>query len=141
MKNKLLSIAIPTFNRSEWLKICLTQLLPQVEKYAFEVEVVIYDNASPDNTKEIVSLFNRYKDFLTYHRNSENIGSDRNIAQCFNRAKGNYVLILGDDDVLLDGSLDCIVEAIRSANCGYGAIYIKAYGYDDDFIKERPLKL
>ncbi|OGV76376.1 MAG: hypothetical protein A3I83_05555 [Methylotenera sp. RIFCSPLOWO2_02_FULL_45_14] len=139
MNNIMLSIAIPTFNRAEWLRLCLSRLVPQLEGLNEQVEVKIYDNASPDNTGEVAKSFLIENLPLTYIRNSENIGSDRNIAQCFNLAKGRYVLILGDDDVLLDGALQKIMSLLSSGE--YGAVFVSAYGYNNNFIKERPFQM
>ncbi len=135
----LLSIAIPTFNRAEWLHLCLTHLLPQLAAVGKLVEVTVYDNASPDNTQEVVQSFVAQGFSLSSFRNPENIGSDRNIAQCFNLARGRYVLILGDDDVFLDGTLQKIVTLLKTGD--YGAVFVNAYGYDSDFLKEKPTQL
>lgn len=138
MSDVILSIAIPTYNRAVWLKLCLAQLLPQLTLIGSAVEVTIYDNASPDNTTEIVQSYINQGLSLSYVRNDENIGSDRNIAQCFNLAKGRYVLILGDDDVLLDGALQKIMTLLSSGE--YGAVFVSAYGYNNNFMKERPVQ-
>ena len=138
MSDVVLSIAIPTFNRAAWLQLCLTQLLPQLAATGNGVEVTVYDNASPDSTQEVVQSFIAQGFPLSYFRNVENIGSDRNIAQCFNLAKGRYVLILGDDDVLLDGALQKILALLGTGD--YGAIFVNAYGYDIDFIEEQPIQ-
>jgi len=138
MNNIVLSISIPTFNRAEWLRLCLSRLIPQLEGFYGEVEVTVYDNASPDNTGEVVKAFLTKNVPLTYIRNSENIGSDKNIAQCFNKAIGKYVLILGDDDVVLDGSLKKIIEALKDIRYNHGAIFMRAYGYDNNYVTEMP---
>lgn len=139
MSDVVLSIAIPTYNRALWLQLCLAQLLPQVAAVGNSVEVTIYDNASPDNTPQVVQSFIEQGFSLSYIRNAENIGSDRNIAQCFNLACGKYVLILGDDDVFLDGALQKIMALLGNGN--YGAVFVSAYGYNGDFIKEKPLQM
>ncbi|MEI8210372.1 MAG: glycosyltransferase family 2 protein, partial [Methylococcales bacterium] len=141
MNNIVLSIAIPTFNRAEWLRLCLSRLIPQLEGFYGEIEVTVYDNASPDNTGEVAIEFLTKNVPLTYIRNSENIGSDKNIAQCFNKAIGQYVLILGDDDVVLNGSLQKIIKALKDARYNHGAIFMRAYGYDDNYVTEMPYQL
>lgn len=132
----MLSIAIPTHNRSIWLNLCLAKLLPQLASIGSAVEVTIHDNASPDNTTKIVQSYIDQGFSLRYIRNDENIGSDKNIAQCFNLAKGRYVLILGDDDIFLDGALQKIMTLLEAGD--FGAVFLNAYGYDSDFLKERP---
>jgi glycosyltransferase involved in cell wall biosynthesis len=135
---KILSIAIPTYNRARWLKLCLENLLPQTQSHLDEVEVSIYDNSSPDNTGEVVHEFARRGFKFNYVLNSKNIGSDANIAQCFNKASGQYVLIFGDDDVMLDGSIVKIINAVKTDH--YGAVFIRAYGYDENFRMEKPFQ-
>jgi len=136
MNDILLSIAIPTYNRAMWLQLCLTQLLPQVAAAGNDVEVTIYDNASPDHTPQVVQSFIEQGFPLSYLRNAENIGSDRNIAQCFNLARGKYVLILGDDDLFVDKALAWLLERIRTEK--YGVVCMRPYGFDKDFRQEYP---
>jgi glycosyltransferase involved in cell wall biosynthesis len=138
MNDVVLSIAIPTYNRAKWLQLCLAQLLPQVAAAGNSVEVTIYDNASPDNTSQVIQSFVEQGFPLSYLCNTENIGSDRNIAQCFNLAKGRYVLILGDDDAFLDGTLQKIMTLLGDGD--FGAVFLSAYGYDSDFLKEQPIQ-
>lgn len=136
MSDVLLSIAIPTFNRAEWLQLCLTQLLPQVTAAGSSVEVTIYDNASPDNTPQVVQSFIEQGFSLSYTRNVENIGPDKNFAQCFNLARGKYVLILGDDDLFVDKALSSLLDQLKSEK--YGVVCMRPYGFDNDFRLEHP---
>lgn len=100
------------------------------------VEILISDNCSPDETEQIVADNNPPVSPWRYLRNSENIGSDANIAQCFNLAKGKNVLILGDDDLLLDGTLASLCSHLRSGH--YGVVCLRPYGYERDFRREYP---
>lgn len=135
-QNILLTISIPTYNRARYLKICLESLAPQVAATGSEVEIAIYDNDSGDETERTVRSFVEKGYRITYRRNRENIGSDRNIVQCFHEASGKYVLILGDDDVLLDNALQKIVSVLRPAD--YGGVLLHAFGYEFDFVGEKP---
>jgi abequosyltransferase len=100
------------------------------------VEVLVSDNCSPDETPQIIASYNSSTLPLRYIRNAENIGSDENIAQCFNLAHGRYVLILGDDDLLLDGALALLCSHLRPER--YGVVCLRPYGYDRDFRREHP---
>lgn len=136
----LLTIAIPTYNRDSYLRQTLAQLQLEMFSYGLScIEVLVSDNASTDSTQQVVAELQVSGLNITYLLNSENIGSDANIAQCFNMAKGNYVLILGDDDLFYDGSLKWLMSVLEQNE--YGAICMRPYGFDHDFRQEYPSAL
>ncbi len=106
-----LSVVIPTFNRVEKLKICLESLITEIA--GKPVELLISDNASTDGTQEFMEQFCACHPEVIYVRNSENVGPDRNFLNCYNCATGEYVYLMGDDDVLLSGAVDAILEALQ----------------------------
>lgn len=106
----LLTIAVPTYNRKNQLEECLIHLLPQ---YSEEVEVIVSDNASTDETQEfMLQMIEKYP-YIRYIRNEENIFADGNFMQCLEVANGKFVLILSDDDFILDGCVNNILELIK----------------------------
>jgi glycosyltransferase involved in cell wall biosynthesis len=132
----LLTIAIPTWNRAEYLRLNLEQLRMELAQATHAVELLISDNCSEDETAAVAADFIAKGLPIRHIRNSENIGSDHNIAQCFNEAAGKYVLILGDDDLLIDGALNRVLEVLAGAE--YGVVFLRPYGYEQDFRAERP---
>ena len=84
-ENLKLSIAIPTYNRCNYLMELVPNLLEQcyeADKNYTEIEVIISDNASTDTTSEYI--LKNYSDNkrIKYYRNTENIGAEANfIAQ------------------------------------------------------------
>ncbi len=132
----LLTIAIPTFNRADLLDLCLSQICKQLTVGRPRVELIVSDNNSTDNTKEIVDKYISRGFGIRYVKNQENTGPDRNVFQCFDLASGKYVLIFGSDDVLLDGSIDTILNILNNGE--YGIIYLNSYGFFNDFLKEKP---
>lgn len=136
----LLTVAIPTFNRADYLKKCLLRLRDEVIDLDRDiVEILVCDNASTDSTLDVLYELAQSGFFFTINQNTENIGSDRNIAQCFNRARGEYVLILGDDDILCSGTVKWILKRARERR--YGVICFKPYGFDFDTEDEKPFDL
>lgn len=133
---KLLTIAIPTYNRASFLDLCLSHICEQLGKGATRVELLVSDNDSTDSTSDVVGKYINSGYTINYIKNKENIGPDRNCLQCFNLANGKYVLILGDDDILLDGSLTNILDIIGKDD--YGVVHLRSYGFIEDFKKERP---
>jgi glycosyltransferase involved in cell wall biosynthesis len=134
----VLTIAIPTYNRSRYLELCLGQIFKQIQQHESLVEIIISDNCSTDDTAEVVQSYANKGLSFRYVHNEENIGADRNFVQCFTLAGGTYVLILGDDDVLLDGALDKIITVLTSGE--YGLVYVNSYGFSADHLLESPRK-
>ena len=133
----LLSISIPTYNRSAYLALNLAQLHRITANVApGEVEIVVLDNASPDNTRDVVDRAIADGLAVRYIHNGENIGSDRNIAKSFNVATGDYVMIVGDDDLILDDVLPELLDLLRTRTLG--VVSLRPYGYDRDFRAEYP---
>lgn len=122
----LLTIAVPTYNRAEKLKVLLENLLPQVAVLP-EVELLVSDNASPDDTQAIVEQAIAQGLRCEYIRNSTNIEADPNFLQCYERARGKYVWIFGDDDVLLPGSLAFITRLLQRKECDL--VYVQPFGF------------
>ena len=137
-KQPLLSISIPTFERSSYLKTCLYSLKSSERFVASgDLEILIFDNASSDNTQQVVADANADSQKFQYFRHENNIGSDLNFATCYNSAKGKFVLVLGDDDIITLGTISKLLEAIRE-NEDIGLIYLRPYAFKDDAEKEKP---
>lgn len=112
MANNLLTIAIPTYNRLSKLQNCLKRIILELPADN-SVEVLVSDNASQDGTDEFMKNICKKYPFISYYRNSENLGPDRNFLNCYNRAFGEYIVIIGDDDFLLPGALYHILAALK----------------------------
>lgn len=108
----LLSLCIPTYNRAPYLKSLLESILPQLTP---QVEVVISDNGSTDNTKDLIATFADKIPSLAYFSLRENQGPDRNFLHVVERAQGQFCWLLGSDDALYPGAVARLLEEIRHA--------------------------
>ena len=134
---KLFTVAIPTYNRAEYLRQNLTQLRSELTpELQSQVEILVSDNCSPDHTQEVVQSFLKDGMQIKYIRNAENIGWGGNFFQCFDQASAKYVLLLGDDDVLWDGALAKLVNTLQRKEVG--VVTFKSYGYNEDWKGEYP---
>ena len=114
MKPKL-TIAIPTYNRADKLRISLIRAIECSEKY--NIEILVSDNASTDNTKDVVMDIQRMYPAVKYFRNKENLGFDGNFLNCFEKANGEYIWLLSDDDVIMPNAIESILEG-----CNYSPV-------------------
>ena len=135
----LLSITIPTYNRARYLKMALEQLHKESVGLLDQLEFIVSDNASTDDTPAVVQAAMDQGLPVQYLRNPVDIGGDENFAQCFNVARGNYVVLLSDDDLFVDGALARLLQALAAAQ--YGVVCLRPYGYLNDFRQEYPAGL
>jgi abequosyltransferase len=133
----LLTIAIPTYNRSGYLRVALDRVRAEVDSIgAHKVEVLVSDNCSPDDTKDVVREAQNAGLAVRYVRNAENLGWARNFAQCVDLAQGRYLLMSGDDDVIFEGTLVLLRPYLERSD--YGVICLRPYGFDLDYRSEYP---
>lgn len=97
-----ISICIPTYNRSKLLQQCLDHLAGFTDT---RFELIVGDNASEDDTQEVLaSMSERFSDFVNL-RHKTNVGFARNMDSILRRASRKYIYILSDDDLLFEEAL------------------------------------
>lgn len=111
VNKKLLSIAIPTWNRSQTLFKALELLLPQVNSFTEFIEIVISDNGSTDDTQSVIDNYISKFPTITFilNKNDSNLGFYGNFKKCRELANGEYLWILSDDDHLSDDRTIAII--------------------------------
>jgi glycosyltransferase involved in cell wall biosynthesis len=100
IENKpVLTLGIPTFNRSKELKNSLLTLTRGISNpISHKIEILICDNNSEDDTSGTVKTFEQERPELKlrYYRNKENIGYDGNYLKVYELAEGQYLLFCSD---------------------------------------------
>lgn len=96
----LVSVCIPTRNRAETLRAALASALAEPIE---DLEVVVCDDASEDDTREVVRAFDDRR--IRYRRHGRRVGIAGNRNACLETARGRYVAWLDDDDAYLSGGL------------------------------------
>ncbi len=134
MDSPLLSICIPTYNRAGYIRDCLDSIIsqftdPEMQK---RVEIVISDNASSDNTTEVVKEYQAKYPTILYSRSETNLGFDRNFLNVINHAQGKYCFSIGDDDAFLPGSIAYLLKELEGSNIPFYGI--NSWGYDNSLI-------
>ncbi|QII12840.1 putative beta-1,4-galactosyltransferase [Candidatus Kuenenia stuttgartiensis] len=106
----LITIAIPTYNRAN---LYLRQAIEcAVNQTYSNIEIIISDNCSTDNTEMVVKDFTDPR--IRYFRHEKNIGGNNNFNFCLEQAKGEYFLLLMDDDLI---DRDFIETCWKSIDC------------------------
>lgn len=111
----LLSICIPTYNRLPYLRELIESLLPQIDAQPENtIELVVSDNVSTDGTATFCASVVR--SYFRHWVNEQNIGGDRNFLKCIREARGVYVWLVGDDDLVSPGAVSKVVNIIKTDN-------------------------
>ena len=113
MDKPLLSICIPTYNRSEYLKRSIESIICQKEFLEGKVEIVVSDNTSEDDTGSVVKAYCDQFDNVYYYRNTENI-RDQNFPLALSRGHGVLRRVCNDTLLYLPGSLGEMCGVIES---------------------------
>lgn len=112
---KLLTIAIPTFNRAESLDRQLAWIAQAIKGFEPDCEIFVSDNCSTDRTQEVISKWQAILSDIpfTNNKNSANVGVRENVARCINSAKTKYVWTVGDDDPIQDSAVAYVLAKLK----------------------------
>ena len=115
-----LSICIATYNRAAFIGETLESILSQVSD---EVEVLVADGASTDNTSEILAGFTARCPQLRFVQLGKKGGFDHDYAKAVEFARGTYCWLFTDDDLMKPGAVAAVLQAIRQ---DYSLIVVNA---------------
>jgi len=107
----LVSVGIPTFNRSKSLERAIRSALAQTHG---NVEVIVSDNASDDDTVEVCGRLQREHANLRVIRQQRNVGPTLNFLKVLEAARGDYFAWLADDDWFDDNYVEACLEEWRT---------------------------
>lgn len=120
------SVVITCYNLAETLPRAVSSVLEQDDK---DVEIVIVDDASPDNTGEVVQKLQIQQsgECIRYIRNDENQYLAGALNTGIAAAQGRYIIPLDADNELAPGALKTLAEALdndKSIDIAYGAMQV-----------------
>ena len=127
LNNIVLSIVVPTYNRAQLLNMLLESIVGDFDIWPDDLELIVSDNASPDETRTVLSDFLKRGYPVNYIVNATNVGADGNIAASFDRAKGKYLWVIGDDEVMYHGTVDYVLRMCRTGD--FGLMHLSSSGF------------
>ena len=127
-----LSICIPTYNRTRYLENCLNSIFIASKKSNLKIEVCISDNCSEENTLAVIK---KYKEKITifFNQNNKNIGYGKNSLKSVFMARGEFVWMLGNDDLILPDTFNTFQNLIHK-NPEVDFFYINSYHLNLDIL-------
>jgi glycosyltransferase involved in cell wall biosynthesis len=107
----IVTVSIPTYNRCSYLR----QAIQSVQEQTFQdFKLLVSDNGSTDETREVVANYAKTDARIVYNRFSENRGLTHNIKYAFMSPKTEFVALLADDDLWLPHHLASAIDALQS---------------------------
>ena len=132
VQGPILSICIPTYNRAKYLAEALDSIINSIRGFEDKVEIIISDNASTDDTMDVVKEYQSRYNFIRYNRNSENV-IDKNFFIVASLAKGKYIWIFADDDKMEKSAVSTVLGLIKQ---NYNLIVCNYSIWDSTFTKK-----
>lgn len=128
MNTPLLSICIATYNRANYISETLNSIISQLED---DVELLVVDGASTDDTEDIVRTYIDIDPRIRYVRLPVKGGVDQDYCIAVDLATGEYCWLFTDDDVMKHGAIETILSLIRNHK-QYSVIVVNAALYSRD---------
>lgn len=128
-----LSICIPTYNRVEHLADCLNSIVLCNAQSEFKFEICVSDNNSNDGTEDVVRQTQTVLD-IKYHKNTSNLGIPRNFLNVVSMAKGDFVWLLGDDDLLMPNAIVELYSLIEN-HPNVDFFYVNSFHLHTEFLE------
>ena len=125
---KLLTVAIPSYNRADTLYKTVLFFIKNILKNNLQDEVILLvsDNASPDKTwTYLKEIKQRYPLLINIHRQDSNLGYAKNVLWLLNNCTSKYIWTIGDDDIYKEETLLTIISNLEKnidvlfLNCEY----------------------
>lgn len=135
MSKYKLSICIPTYNRAEFIGETIQSAIDAAEGIS-GIEIVISDNASTDNTKNIVDSYKEFFPNITYFCWDKNMGADINFLKAIQIADGEFCWLMGSDDKIEKNGINIILKYLQDGLCG---LSVNSQEYKLD-LKEKIIK-
>ena len=107
----LITIAIPTFDRLEYLKEAVASALAQTYR---NVEVLIGDDGPTREVGDWVKAMMAVDSRIRYQHNEQNLGLAGNWNALADAARGEFIVMIGDDDRLLPNFVEQLLGLIES---------------------------
>ncbi len=101
------SICLPTCDRPELIATCIDSCLTQ--SYG-NLEIVIGDDSKDTRTEQLIAARYAHEPRVRYRKNQPALGQARNVAGLFERASGDKILLIHDDDLLATDGVEKLVS-------------------------------
>lgn len=134
LSNPLVSVLIPNYNHGSFLAEAIESVLAQTYD---NLEIIITDNASTDNSREVIEAYAERDKRIKMKFHDSNLGAVRNWDSALNMAEGAYCKILFSDDTIEPDFIATGVEMLKDSKVGFYYTAVKGFGASDSTYFDR----
>lgn len=106
-KEKILTVAIPTYKRPKFLDVCLASISDSVG--SLPVNILVMDDSTDETNDHLREKYPSVK----FIKNKKNLGIDKNICACIENAETDYVWLIGEDDLMRKNGIKIVLDALN----------------------------
>lgn len=116
---KIISVVIPTLNRSEYIIATLEHWREQIRRNEDKVELIVCNNGSSDNTAQVLTDYHDKNDFFEFVDFQECVEIEKSFERTIAKAAAKYIILWGDDDLPFPYLIDILLGYIdKYPDCG-----------------------
>ena len=134
MKEKLISVIMPTYNCGKFIEKTIKSVINQTYK---NWELIIVDDCSKDNTEDVVNKCSKSDDRIKYYRLEINQGAAVARTQAMKIAKGNYMAFLDSDDLWKKDKLEKQINFMKENNYSFTCTAYEQIDENDNLLNKK----
>lgn len=119
------SIIVPVYNSENYLRECLDSIVKQ----SAELEVILINDGSTDNSLSILKEYQRKYSFVILIDNEQNMGEAYSRNRGLQKATGKYIMFVDSDDWIEDNAVDLVIKSMSS--CNADMMFIGCSAFDE----------
>lgn len=129
-----ISIVVPVYNVENYIEKCLNSLVKQTLK---EIEIIVVDDGTPDNSVEIIKKFeNRYSNLHLVQKKNGGLSDARNCGMTY--CKGEYIGFVDSDDYVEPDMYEALYREAKKTGADLVVCdYVKEYANGSRIVKAR----
>lgn len=128
MSNPLVTVICLCYNQARFVEESIQSILNQTYS---NIQLIVVDNASTDNSVEIINQTIKDQNHIHFIRNETNLGNCKAFNIALNKAEGEYIIDLAADDILLSGRIEQGINTFQNNSDDYGVNFTDAEIIDE----------
>ena len=128
------SVITPIYNAERFLKETILSVFDQTYK---NIELVLVDDCSTDNSSQIISEFQRIHSEIIYFRQPQNMGAGAARNKALELATGQYVAFLDSDDLWVYDKTECQINLMKKKDSPFSYSAIEMINENGNILKEK----